>query len=216
MTKAPAVLLAALLVSALPAAAQNPAPPAAAPAASGRLGGGYKDAKWGMSPAEVKKRIPARVDYETRQPKVEKTLILSLGEGRKLSCFFENDRFFQAIYQPVAVDGEPTAAEAVVSGLSKKYGPGKEEDGFTDKEGKPLRLVTWNDGITKIEFRMRAPRPSGKNPNLAAEPYPSSTVTVLYTSIAVSAKRALRQDEERRRAEEQKRQQRVNDIQGDL
>jgi hypothetical protein len=213
MTNAPAVLLAALLGLARPAAAQDPAPPAEE---SGRLGGGYKDAKWGMSPAEVKKRLPARVDYETRQAKIEKTLILSLGEGRKLTCLFEGDKFYQAIYQPVPADDDPTAAEAVLSGLHKKYGPGKEEDGFTDKAGRPLRLMTWNDGISKIEFRMRAPRTPEKSLGLKPEPYPSSTVAVLYTSISISARRALRQDEERRRAEEQKRRQRINDIQGDL
>ena len=215
MTRAPAILLAALLACALPAAAQNP-PPAAAPAESGRLGGGYKDAKWGMSPAEVKKAVPARVDYETRQPKVEKTVIFSLGEGRKLTCLFEGERFYQAIYQPVPADDEPAAAEAVLSGLSQKYGPGKEEDSYTDKEGRPLRLVTWNDGVSKIEFRMRSPRPNEKSLEFKPEPYPSSTVAVLYTSIALSARRSLRQEDERRRAEELKRQQRIKDIQGDL
>ena len=155
MNKSPFLpIVAVLLLSASLAAGQAPPPHAE----SGRLGGGYKNAKWGMSVAEVKKKLPSRLEYETRQPKVDKILILDLGAGRKVTCYFENDRFYQAIYQPVAADNDQQAAEAVLSGLDKKYGPGKDEEGFTDKEGKPLKLVTWNDGISKIEFRMRDPK----------------------------------------------------------
>ena len=211
-------IAAALLFSARLAAGQ--AQPPQPPEESGRLGGGYKNAKWGMSIAEVKKKLPGRLEYETRQPKAEKTLILDLGENRKVTCLFDNDRFFQAIYQPVSADDDQPAAEAVLDGLSRKYGPGKDAEGFTDKDGKPLKITTWNDGVSKIEFRMRDPKTPEKTPEKTLDrkpvPYPSSTLAVLYTSIAINAKRAQRQEEEHRRQEELKRQQKINDIQGDL
>jgi hypothetical protein len=207
-------IAATLLLSVRLAAGQ--AQPPQPPAASGRLGGGYKSAKWGMSIAEVKKKLPSHLEYETRQPKVDKILILDLGEGRKVTCYFENDRFYQAIYQPVAADNDQQAAEAVLAGLEKKYGPGKDEEGFTDKGGKPLKLITWNDGISKIEFRMRDPKAPEKTSDRKPPPYPSSTLAVIYTDIASNAKRTQRQEAERKRLEDLQHQQKINDIQGDL
>jgi hypothetical protein len=215
----PAALITALIL-ARPAAAQGPAAPAGGqPAAeSGRLGGGYRDAKWGMSMAEVEKRLAARIEYESRQPSINKTLILDLGQGRKVTCYFEHDQFYQAIYQPVASDGDQQAAEAVMAGLEKKYGPGKEEEGFTDKHDRPLKLITWNDGISKIELQMREPTPPAPAKVAGTKPwvYPSSSLAVIYTGISLNARREQRQQEERMRSEEEQSRKKVQKVQDDL
>jgi|GEM_PF-5179281 len=209
-----AALLSARLVSGqAPAADQGPGQPTKE---SGRLGGGYRDAKWGMSIAEVKKRLAGRLEYETRLPNIEKILRLDLGEGRKVTCNFNHDQFYQAIYRPMAADNDAQAAEAVLDGLGRKYGPGKEEEGYLDKDGKALKIVTWNDGISKIEFRMRDPRPPEKTGDRKLWVYPSSTLAVIYTDIAASARQEQRQDGERKRSEEKKRRQKIQDIQSDL
>jgi hypothetical protein len=116
----------------------------------------------------------------------------------------------------VAANDDQQAAEAVLAGLDKKFGPGKDEEGFTEKDGKPLKLVTWNDGISKIEFRMRDPKPPEKAGDRKLWVYPSSTLAVIYTDIASNAKRGQRQEAERKRLEELKHQQKINAIQDDL
>ena len=224
MSRRTAVLFAvtAALLGARLAAGQGPA---AAPGPNhpekdyGRLGGGYRDAKWGNSISKVTERLGGRVEYRTQLPKVLKTLRLDLGEGRKVTCLFDHEKFYQAIYQPVAVDDDQQAAEAVMVGLERKYGPGKNEDGYTDKDGRPLKIVTWNDGISKIEFRMRDPKPPERTKDQAAWSYPSSTIAVIYTDIIHNAKLEQRQDAERQHSEaqkEKKNRKKVQDIQGDL
>jgi hypothetical protein len=133
-----------------------------------------------------------------------------------VTCYFDNDQLYQAIYQPVAADNDQQAAEAVLDGLSKKYGPGKDEEGYSDKSGKPLKIVTWNDGITKIEFRMRDPKPPARSDDRKPWAYPSSSLAVIYTDITADIRREQRQEEERTRLEEKKLRQKTKDIQSDL
>jgi hypothetical protein len=209
---AAAFMAAGLAVGQQPAPASGPDQPAKD---YGRLGGGYRDAKWGMSLDEVKKLLGGRLDYETRLQNIEKTLRLDLGKGREVTCLFYNDQFFQAIYKPVTADNDQQAAEAVLDGLNRKYGPGKDEEGFSDKDGKPLKIVTWNDGISKIELRMRDPKPPEKVVDQQSWVYPSSTLAVIYLDIAADAKRQQRQEAERQRQETIKRRQ-MKDLQNDL
>ncbi|MCX5794257.1 MAG: hypothetical protein NTY77_02020 [Elusimicrobia bacterium] len=190
--------------------------PQQAPKEYGRLGGGYRDAKWGMPIVEVKKRLAGRLEYETRLPNVEKILRLDLGDGRKVTCNFDHDQFYQAIYKPVAADDDQQSAEAVLDGLERKFGPGKNEAGYSDKDGKSLKIVTWNDGTSQIELRMRDPKRPEKGGEHDSWVYPSSSLVVIYKDIAATAKREQRQEEERKRLEEKKRRQKIQDVQNDL
>jgi hypothetical protein len=169
-----------------------------------------------MSIDEVRKLLSGRLEYMTRLPNIEKTLRLDLGKGREVTCLFYNEKFYQAIYKPVAADNDQVATEAVLDGLNHKYGPGKDEEGFSDKDGKPLKIVTWNDGFSKIEFRMRDPKPPEKASEKQSWVYPSSTLAVIYTDIAASARRELRLEEEKKRAEQKKHQQEAQEVQKDL
>ncbi|MDD5628830.1 MAG: hypothetical protein PHU21_07190 [Elusimicrobia bacterium] len=222
MDKRPAlsIAIAAALFAAHPAAGQGqaaePRGPGPAVKEAGRLGGGYRDAKWGMSMAEVKKRLAGRLEYETRLPNIEKILRLDIGEGRKVTCNFDHDQFYQAIYKPVAADGDQVSAEAASNGLERKYGPGKAETGYSDKDGKALKIVTWNDGTSRIEFRMRDPKAPASASERESWVYPSSTVVVIYTDITATMRREQRQEEERKRLDEKRRRQKIQDIQQDL
>ncbi len=184
-----------------------------APARMGPLGGGYKDAKWGMSSNEVKKLRLGKIEYETRLPKVEKTLRYDLGEGKKLVCYFDHDQFYHASYSPVAQDGDLETAQAVLAGLRRKYGPGKVADNFVDGQNRPLIVVTWNDGVTQIELRMPDPASYGAK---AAKPYPSSAVMVIYTGIELNARNEQWKAEERRLHEADKIQKTRKNVEGDL
>ena len=213
------IWLAAAMLAAGLARGQDPGSPAAqasasrAPARSGPLGGGYKDAKWGMSLSEVKKLLPGRIEYETRLPKIDKTLRYNLGEGKKLVCSFNHDQFYHAFYSPMAQDGDLETAQAVLTGLRKKFGPGKVADNFVDGQNRPLIVVTWNDGVTQIELRMPDPASYGAK---EIKPYPSSAVMVIYTGIELNARKERERAEERRRDEADKIQKTRKNVESDL
>lgn len=189
---------------------------------SGRLGRGYKQAKWGMSPEQVKKALTGDLALHSAPPEKDQTLFFDLGEGQKLVCNFFQGRFYQAAYSPIARDGNQKAAELILTGLEMKYGPGKEHDQYVDGQNRPLRVVKWNDGISQIELRMPGtmaaeqplaqtaspPTPLGVPQSVpmaqkAEEEatYRSSSVLVLYTSIALNARRLRLAEEDNKRQE---------------
>lgn len=218
--KIPALCL-ALILSACAAYGQ-PADASQAPAAgprrkpavkTGRLGGGYKDAKWGMSPDAVRRALPGTPDYETRSPGPEKTMIYDLGEGRKLVCSFLHEQFYRAVYTPIPGDGDFDGANMVFSGLERKFGPGKELRGYLNAENRPLRVVKWNDGISEIEFRMA----DWQAPEWKEEKsFPGKSVLVMYTNIPLSLKRERLKAEEKKRQEKDQLQNKAQKIENDL
>ena len=184
---------------------------------TGRLGGGYREARWGMSPAEVKQALAENLEFETRLPQVEKILKYDLGEGRKLVCRFDHEQFYRAEYHPIAADGEEVVSEAVLSGLQKKYGPGQQVEGFTDREGRPLRIFKWNDGVSEIELRMPPETPKGQEKtDDKSKIYASSTIMITYTGLEINAKREKLLQMDTKRQEEEKLKRKIQNIESNL
>lgn len=166
--------------------------PAAKPAG---LGGGYKEAKWGMTVAEVKAAFKAKLEFESKSRGDDKFLDYDLGEGRKVTLQFDRDKFYRALYKPLTEDGDAKTAETVLAGLDRKYGKGKRLDGYQDAEDRPLVMVEWTDGVSRILFRM---------PDLAADrwkgdqaKFPKTQVVVTYSNIQLENAQAKRREEDR-------------------
>lgn len=158
------------------------------------LGGGYKEAKWGMSPAEVKAAFKAKLEFESKARGDDKFLDYDLGEGRKVTLQFDQDKFYRAIYKPLVEDGDAKTAETVLAGLRKKYGQGKSFEG-TDGDNRAIVMVEWTDGASKILFVM---------PDLGADEwkgdqakFPKGKAVVTYSSAKLEDAQAKRREDER-------------------
>lgn len=156
------------------------------------LGGGYKEAKWGMSVAEVKPAFSGKLEYESKLRDENKFLDYDLGEGRKVRLEFDQDKFYRAVYKPLTQDGDAKTAETVLAGLKKKYGPGESFQG-TDGEEKPIVMNEWSDGVSKILFVMPDVTASEWQDNTMK--WPKSKVVVTYSSVALEAAFAKRKEE---------------------
>lgn len=138
---------------------------------------GYKDAKWGMSPDEVKKALSMRVIRE------DKDFIAF----DKVRCWFYKNRFYHAQYEPKLHDGDQKGFQAVVNALEEKFGSGKELKNQVDALLKtPLLVYLWEDELTTIRLWMWDPESWYKS---GGDIFPSSTLSVIYESKELKAEK---------------------------
>jgi hypothetical protein len=123
-----------------------------------RLGGGYKEAKWGMSKAQVKQVLGGTVD---RWGGGESTDFLALDiDGKGLKCWFAGDRLYRVEFNPRLADADVAGVDAILALAVEKFGPGTERTDRGDATtGLPLMFYEWEDSDTTIKFRVVKPRP---------------------------------------------------------
>lgn len=166
---------------------------------------GYKDAKWGMSPEEVKKALRMNMITESKSSDGDYYIVFD-----KVDCWFYKNQFYQAEYKPNLHDDDTEGFRAVVDALEEKYGGGKALENKIDAvSGIPLLIFLWEDKVTKIKLRMLDPESFAK---YGGRVFPSSTLKVIYESKELRAKK---EDEESQK-EHNKMEKRKESIKDDL
>lgn len=166
---------------------------------------GYKDAKWGMSPNEVKKALSMRVIEENSTSDGDYYVAFD-----KVRCWFYRNRFYHAEYEPLLRDGDTEGFRAVVYALEEKFGSGRELKNQVDARlGTPLLIYLWEDELTKIKLRMLDPESFAK---YGGGVFPSSTLKVIYESKELTGEK---EDEESQK-EHSKMEKRKESIKDDL
>jgi hypothetical protein len=183
---------------------------------AGKLGDGYKDAKWGMTKGQVKSILSATIESQSSEPNDEgdTSVIFNLGKNKKLKAFFYNNKFYHAEFEPGLGDDDENSVDAIITGLANKYGKGQIVRNMVDGAlGLALRVVVWNDGITKITLRMHDPEQYAKQ---GYDIYPSSTLKVLYESIKIKDDKKKEQEKKQNRDNEEQKQKTLKRVQDDL
>ena len=128
----------------------------------GKFGGGYKDAKWGMSKDKIRSVI------QQMFPKRDKEAIelldncedewngtpcfyVTVGE-KSFMFYFHKDNLFLVKYDQGFTLSSGAAAEALIKGLNDKYGNGKSCTAPSDYHGNPQSATCWQDGVTTVKF----------------------------------------------------------------
>jgi hypothetical protein len=185
------------------------------------LGGGYKGIKWGSSQKQVIEALGMKPKESTAD-----TLTFKYGGGgegseKELTCLFYQGRFFGALFEPGLSDGDQQGANAIQQALVEKYGKPEEVTGLVDGMlGIPLVAFEWNDGETMIRSTVMDPEKLDANLQSAGRGnrfgYPSSTLKVAYSSIALAAQKKRNEGESKARAEKEERQRKKAKFAGDL
>lgn len=185
------------------------------------LGGGYRGIKWGSSQKHV-------IEALGMKPKASSADTLTfrygkVGEGseKELTCLFYKGEFFGVLFEPGLSDGDQQGAVAIFQALIEKYGKGKEVTGLVDGlMGLPLIATEWNDGETRIRSTVMDPKKLeegfqsiGKSNRMG---FPSSTVKVAYSSIALSARKKQEESDSKVQAEREEQQRKRAKFAGDL
>lgn len=203
--------------------AQRRSAKAPAVASQGRsLGGGYRGIKWGASQKQVVEALgmkPKEVSTDALTFKYGK-----VGEGseKELTCLFYKGMFFGVLFEPGLSDGDQQGAIAISQALVEKYGRPEEVSGLVDGVmGIPLLASEWNDGETRIRSSMMDPekleeglRAVGGGGNRLG--FPSSTLKVAYSSIALSTQKKQDEGESKAHAAKEEQQRKRAKFAGDL
>lgn len=177
------------------------------------LGNGYQNAKWGMNKKQVVNSLSSdRIILEDSSE--SSNLTFKIDGMKELTCYFYNNHFYVAIYKPNYSDGDVKGAQAILLRLKKKYGSGKHLLGYVDNLiGINLILVTWDDGISNIKFRMWDPEAAtfklGTN-------YPSSTLSVVYTCKKTQVEKEKREKYEKLSKEREENNMKTKNVEVDL
>jgi hypothetical protein len=178
------------------------------------LGNGYKEAKWGMSPDKVKEvLVSATVSSEDKTDDGDTYIAFTIGDDKELTCYFYENQLYCAQYKPIKHDGDDKGAQAVLIGLTKKYGQGKYLEGYADSIGMPLVLVEWNDGVTEIRLKMMDQK---SLINMGMNTYPSSTLEVRYTSLKFRTAKDRKEKEINLQQEKDERNRKLKNVENDL
>lgn len=129
---------------------------------AGSLGDGYKGAKWGMSPEEVKSALKNSGDYpysvfdQSEQGYGYRLIFYEEKPGdrqERINCFFDDDKLYGIKYIPYGYTGK--GEEYILKEMKEKYGkPNKDYKG-RDGFGFPVKVYEWNDGKTKISLQAK-------------------------------------------------------------
>ncbi len=151
------------------------------------LGNGYREAQWGMSTKQVSDLLRAKILYHDKVITDGDIFIsYNLGGGKSVTCYFYKNLFYRAEYSPSFKDGDEIAGEAVLHGLTDKYGQPRQIGGMVNAwTESPLIVYQWDDDSTEIRFQMWDPEPLKRAGGL----YPSSTIAVSYKSKFISIKK---------------------------
>jgi len=174
------IAIAAFLgISSLTAVAQEVAAGVSV-ASPGRLKlDGYRAAKWGMSPSQVKHALKLKVSSEESD-----TIWFNVNGKKQLKCGFFHGKFYSANYY---IKGEESATD-VEATLVKKYGdPTNRRESEVAYVGKML-TADWDDGSNAIWFM--ASGGLAKN--------------VLYTNLKISRMASKEEGAAKKQREEKK------------
>jgi len=182
----------------------------------GRLGNGYKGAKWGMSPQKVKDVLQnLTLKNEDKSSGGDTYLTFTVGDSKELTCWFYQNKLYYVQFEPISEDGDDKGVQAVLIALNKKYGTGKNLTGYVGGLLRvPLFLVVWDDGISEIKLRMWDPKEVFAK--LGYGTYPSSTLKILYTSKKIKSLKERTEKEEKLRKEKEERNKKLKNIEGDI
>jgi hypothetical protein len=178
----------------------------------GKLGDGYKDAKWGMTKSQVKSILAASIISQSTEPNDEgdTSIIFDLGNGKKLSAFFYNNKFYDAEFEPGLGDDDHNGVDAIIEGLYKKYGKKfKSVPNMVNVLHIPLRVAVWDDGVTKITLQMQ-------DPAVYNNTYPSSTLIILYESDKIEEEKKISQRHQENENNEKEKKKTLKRVQDDL
>ena len=181
----------------------------------GDLGGGYKNAKWGMSPIQVKNVLKGEI-IDSGERDFISYIEYNIGAGKTLKCWFYKNRFYQVWYNPRLKDDDELGAEAVLRALTKKYGTGKILKGAVTFLGLPRLTIIWDDGITEIEYTMYDPDPY-RYPSEWRHLYrKSSSLWVSYTNKKIQDNINREEKAKKEHLKEEKLRQKMKAIEEDL
>lgn len=172
----------------------------------GSLGGGYKNAKWGMPPSQVKKVLSGKITSSGAH-----YIRYDMGERKKLTCRFYKNQLYYVLYEPGLPPDDMKGVKAVVSVLERKYGqyvPCKFSDSYVSGYGIPHLVWIWDDGITRIEVVMEKPT--------RFFPCPSSTLDVRYTCKRIETIKEREEKQEKERREKQELKQKMKEVEEGL
>lgn len=113
-----------------------------------RLGGGYKNAKWGMNPQEVKKALGLKVIGGSSN-----ILNFKPNLSKGLDCYFTNNQLYKVEYNP-QIDSSRDL-DIFYQALIKKYGTPREKPNMFKESAflrVPIKYYEWNDDYTQITF----------------------------------------------------------------
>lgn len=181
----------------------------------GALGGGYKNAKWGMSPTQVKNVLKGEI-IDSGERDFISYIEYNIGAGKTLKCWFYKNRFYQVWYTPGLKDDDEEGAKAVLMALTKKYGPGKILKGDVDSLGFPKLTIIWDDGITEIKYRMYHPDPSKYPREWRHLSRKSSSLWVSYANKKIRDNINREEKAEKERHEKERLRQKMKAVEEDL
>jgi hypothetical protein len=171
------------------------------------LGGGYQNAKWGMTVDQVKSalisnRIKANIEVNTSDG--DKAVRFIIDGQKELTCFFYNNKFYHAEYDPKLKAHEEDVARAILNEMITKYGNGRTYRG-TNNIGLIYYVTTeWEDIETKIIYQIHDKQ--------VMMYYVAGSVIVAYTCKAIEAQK----DADKERAANEAKQKRLRSFEGDL
>ncbi|ACC98998.1 hypothetical protein Emin_1450 [Elusimicrobium minutum Pei191] len=114
-----------------------------------KLGGGYQDAKWGMSKSEVKKVLGYRVKEEGSN-----WITFNLGNRKELDAVFFNGKLYLARLSP-KIETEKEY-KGLLLGLVSKFGEGTPQSNMTRSYLHTLEIpvvtIVWEDANTNITW----------------------------------------------------------------
>ena len=171
-----------------------------------------------MSQEQVKNVLVGNLVSQTAGRGPERTLAYDLGEGQKLVCNFFHERFYACVRIRSPSTASRRQRRRSYSGLQGNTDQARPWRATrTQRKGRPLTVLKWNDGISEIEFRApdlelwkSAPTaPAAFMPGAVAyaaarrdeKDFPSSTIMVLYTGIAIEAESRRLSEEDKVRRE---------------
>ena len=126
------------------------------------LGNGYKGAKWGMPPEEVKNILKDSGDYpysvfDQSDPQYGYILIFfeeKPGDRQeRINCYFYDDQLYGVKYIPYGYTGRDE--NNILKTMKQKYGNPKSIFNSKDGFGFPIKAYEWNNNTTKISLQAK-------------------------------------------------------------
>jgi hypothetical protein len=168
--------------SAAPAATSAPVKPLP--------GGGYKEAKWGMSKQAVQALFDGLYNESGHLPddisNEDGDIILKYWKDPSPIFYFVDDQLYKVVFQPLG-DGDEEAVNTLLKKLATKYGVFSkkrfEGKGFNAGPGEfplPTYVYSWEDRFTQIQASIVDANYVKKH--ITSGVYPSSTFKIVYRS----------------------------------
>ena len=171
------------------------------------LGGGYQDAKWGMSSDQVRDLLPGLANRQSSE-----FLIMSQEDGAEIKCWFDDQGLSRVEVHPSASTVRDTEGiVAMLRAMESRFGEGMEVPNRVDATlGIPLRVFQWSDAETTITFQMWDPERAEAH-GIPVDSL-AGTITLIYESTAATRRAAAAEQ----RAREQTIENRTRAIEGQL